>query len=149
MRRATFALLVGGVLLTASACGTAPGSQGTNAAATAPSTPAAGAACEALAKVYDKNMGPYAQALTTLAADPRTIAQAQQSLAAFATAVQDATKTSADTQLQAAGKQAAKQMHDRSTDDKFFATIKTTDDVTKAIGPTLTEWLSPLQQRCS
>jgi hypothetical protein len=149
MRRAIYALLVGGALLTASACGTAPSSPGSNTPAAAPSTPAAGAACEALAQVYDKNMGAYAQALTALAADPRTIAQAQQSLAAFATAVQDATKTSADTQLQAAGKQAAKQMHDKSTDDKFFAAIKTAEDVTKAIGPTLSQWLSPVQQRCS
>jgi hypothetical protein len=149
MRRAIYALLAGGALLTASACGTSPGSPGTNTPAAAPSTPAAGAACEALAQVYDKNMGPYAQALTALAADPRAIARAQQTLAAFATAVQDATKTSADTRLQAAGAQAAKQMHDKSTDDEFFATIKTTEDVTEAVGPTLSQWLSPVQQRCS
>ncbi|WP_433789119.1 hypothetical protein [Actinoplanes sp. CA-252034] len=148
MRRVLYALLTGGALLTATACGTAPNSPGT-APAAPPSTPAAGAACEALAQVYDKNMGSYAKALTALAADPKTIAQAQQSLAAFATAVQGATETSADTQLQAAGKQAAKQMHDKSTDAKFFATIKTTEDVTEAIGPTLSEWLSPVQRHCS
>ncbi|MEU4159175.1 hypothetical protein [Actinoplanes sp. NPDC026670] len=150
MRRAFYALLTGGILLAASACGTAPGSPGANTTAgAAPSIPPAGPACEALAKVYDQNMGPYAQALTTLATDPKTIAQAQQSLAAFATAVQEATKGSADTELEAAGKQAAKQMHAKSTDAKFFATIKSTDDVTKAIGPTLTEWLGPVQRRCA
>ncbi|MEV4279622.1 hypothetical protein [Actinoplanes xinjiangensis] len=146
MRRLLSALLAGGVLFTVAACGTTPRGPGTGAAA--PTTPPAGAACEALAKVYDQNMAPYAKALTAVAADPRTVTQAQQTLAAFATAVQDATKTSVDTQMQAAGKQAAKQMHDRSKDKKFFAAIKTTEDVGKAIGPTLSEWLAPVQRHC-
>jgi hypothetical protein len=152
MRRVIFALIAGGALLTASACGTAPGGGSTNSAASAPAaavtTPPAGAACEALAQVYGKNMAPYAQALTTLATDPKTIAQAQQALAAFATAVQEATKTSADSQLQAAGKQASDQMHKKSTDVKFFATITSPDDVNKAMGPTLTEWLAPVARHC-
>ncbi|MFC4065943.1 hypothetical protein [Actinoplanes subglobosus] len=151
MRRAIYTLLATGALLTASACGTAPDS-GTKSAASAPAvavtTPAAGAACEALAQVYGKNMALYAQALTNLAADPKTIAQAQQSLAAFATAVQEATSTSVDSQMQAAGKQASEQMHKKSTDAKFFATIKTPDDVNKAMGPTLSEWLAPVAGKC-
>ncbi|WP_328468331.1 hypothetical protein OHA21_51505 [Actinoplanes sp. NBC_00393] len=153
MRRVISTLLAGGALLTAAACGTAPNS-GTDTAASAPAaaspaaTPAVGAACEALAQAYGKNMAPYAQSLTTLVSDRTTIAQAQQSLAAFATAVQDATKSSADKQLQADGKKTAEQMHAKSTDAKFFGAIKTPEDVNKAMGPTLTSWLSPLSEHC-
>jgi formiminotetrahydrofolate cyclodeaminase len=153
MRRTIFALLTCGALLTASACGTAPGSPGSNAApgggSAAATTSAVGAACEALAKAYDKNMAPYAQALTTLTADPKAIAKAQQTLAAFATDVQEATKASTDSALQTAGKETAKLMQDKSADAKFFAAIKTPDDVSKAMGPTLTAWLAPVQSKCS
>jgi nitrous oxide reductase accessory protein NosL len=145
MHRTVPALLAGAVLLTASACGTASNDA-------APATPATisavGATCEALARVYAENMGPYARALTALTTDPKTVAQAQQALAAFATAVREATRTSADTQMQAAGQQAAKRMHDKSTDTGFFSTVKTTQDVTTAIGPTLSDWLSPVKQHC-
>ncbi|GIE80763.1 hypothetical protein Aph02nite_67130 [Actinoplanes philippinensis] len=151
MRHVIATLLAGGALLTVSACGTAPGAPGSGAggATAAVTTPPAGAACEALAQVYGTKMAPYAKALTTLATDPATIAQAQQSLAAFATAVQDATDTSADAGLKAAGKKAAEQMQKKSTDEKFFRAIKTPDDVNKAVGPTLSSWLAPVQQHCS
>jgi hypothetical protein len=153
MRRALFALLTGGVLLTTTACGTAPGSPSTNAAASpgpaAAASSAVGASCEALAQVYTENMAPYAQSLTTLVADPKAAAQAQKALATFATAVQDATKASEDAALKAAGEQTAKQMKAKSADAKFFGAIKTPEDVTTAMGPTLTEWLSPVARHCS
>ncbi|MEU4622075.1 hypothetical protein AB0G04_19180 [Actinoplanes sp. NPDC023801] len=153
MRRAFSALLTGGLLLAASACGTAPNGSGPNTpagtAASANVTPAVGAACEALSQAYTKNMAPYAQALTAVATDPKAVAEAQQALAAFATAVKEATAISADQQLQAAGKEAAEQMRKKSADTKYFGTIKTPDDVSKAMGPTLSAWLAPVQRHCS
>lgn len=151
MRRALFALLTGSTLLAAAACGTAPGggtnpAPGTNTAASANS--AIGTACEALAKVYDKNMASYAQALTSLAADPKAVTEAQQSLATFAADVQQATASSPDAALQSAGEETAKLMRDKSADAKFFSAIKTPDDVSKAMGQTLTAWLAPVQNKC-
>ncbi|MBU2668278.1 hypothetical protein KOI35_32675 [Actinoplanes bogorensis] len=157
MRRTVPVLLAGGLLFTAAACGTAKGpastAAGTPGAAAAPAASTAPAAirttCEALGQAYGKNMAPFAEALTKFVADRKTIATAQQTLASFATAVQEATASSADAQLKADGKQAAEAMHKKSTDAKFFATIKTSKDVDKALGPTLTEWLSPVSRHCS
>ncbi|MBL7258134.1 hypothetical protein [Paractinoplanes lichenicola] len=147
-------LLAGGLLLLASACGTATGSPGTTpqAASAAPITTAQAATkstCEALGQAYGKNMAPFAEALTKYVADRKTIAAAQSSLAAFATAVQEATATSEDAQVKADGKQAADKMHAKSTDATFFGTIKTSKDVDKTLGPTMTEWLSPVSRHCS
>ncbi|MGK5682130.1 hypothetical protein [Actinoplanes sp. URMC 104] len=169
MRRTVISLLAGGLLLTAAACGTAkdqPGSTSAAPPAAAPPASAAGAGtgpaatgaaapaaikttCEALGQAYGKNMAPFARALTEYVADRKTIATAQQSLAAFATAVQEATASSADAQLKADGKQAAARMHAKSTDATFFAGIKTGKDVSKTLGPTMTQWLSPVQRHCS
>ena len=41
------------------------------------------------------------------------------------------------------------QMRAKSSDTKFFATIKTPADVDKTMGTTLTGWLSPVQKQCS
>ncbi|MDY7087913.1 MAG: hypothetical protein SYR96_22750 [Actinomycetota bacterium] len=152
--RAATALLAGGLLLTASACGTAMNGSPTAApnVSGAPVPTAAAAVkstCEALGQVYGKNMAPFAEALTTFVADRKTIATAQQSLAAFATAVQEATATSEDADLKAAGKQAATTMHAKSTDTKFFNTIKTTKDVDKTLGTTMSQWLSPVSRHCN
>lgn len=150
MRRVITTLLIGGGMLAAAACGTAQ-----NSTATAPSAPvvtappAVAETCEALAAAYGKNMAPYAQALHALVADRKAAPKAQQALATFATAVQDATKASGDEELRIEGKEAADRMRAKSEDAKFFATIKTAKDVDKAIGPTLTEWLSPVHRRCS
>jgi hypothetical protein len=84
-----------------------------------------------------------------MVADRKTVAQAQDSLAGFATAVTDATKASDDAQLRADGKQAADQMRAKSADPKFFAGIKTGEDVAQTMGPTLTQWLSPVTRHCS
>ncbi|MEU4420834.1 hypothetical protein AB0F81_09415 [Actinoplanes sp. NPDC024001] len=150
MSRAIRVLLVGGVLLTGAACGTAPNAPTATGASSAPSAPPAIAAtCEALAQAYGKNMAPLAQSLSDLVADRKAVAPAQQALAAFATAVQDATKGSEDRQVRADGKQAADQMRAKSTDKAFFSTIKKPEDVDKTIGPTLTEWLAPVQRHCT
>ena len=153
MRRTIHTLLVGGVLLSAAACGTATGTTaptttpGTTIAASTPS--AVAATCEALGQAYTTNIAALAQALTTLVADRKTVAQAQQSLAAFATAVADATKASDDAQVRADGKQAADRMRAKSADKRFFAAITTGKDVNQTMGPTLTEWLSPITRHCS
>jgi len=152
MRRTIRNLLVGGVLLSAAACGTATGTTPTATGASAPAVgvpPAVASTCEALGQAYGNNIPAFAQALSALAADPKTVADAQESLAAFATAVADATKASDDAQLRADGKQAADQMRAKSADKKFFAAIKTTKDVDQTIGPTLTQWLSPITRHCS
>ncbi|WP_250002947.1 hypothetical protein [Actinoplanes sp. M2I2] len=171
--RALRGLVALGLLSVAAACGTAqsPGSSQTPGAAQPPGAapapggaPASGAArgasgapatgairttCEALGRTYQANMAPLAESLTALVADRKTIAGAQKSLASFATAVQEATATSDDPDLKAAGKQAANQMHAKSTDAKFFDGIKTAKDVNKTLGPTLTGWLSPVTRHCS
>jgi hypothetical protein len=158
MRRTIRTLLVGCVLLTAAACGTAtdktatPTVAGTNGGASGAAgnaTPALASTCEALGQAYNKNIAALAESLTTLVADRKTVAQAQESLSAFATAVADATKASDDAQLRADGKQAAEQMRAKSADKKFFAAIKTGEDVNKTMGATLTAWLSPVTRHCS
>ncbi|MBM2621076.1 hypothetical protein JIG36_36805 [Actinoplanes sp. LDG1-06] len=156
MRRTAHVLLAAGLLGAVASCGTATNSGnpavGTPGAAAAPASTAPAAirtTCEALGQAYGKNMAPFAEALTRFVTDRKTIATAQQSLAAFATAVQDATAASTDAQLKADGKQAADRMHAKSTDAQFFGAIKTTKDVDKTLGPTLTEWLSPVQRHCT
>ncbi|MFF5077305.1 hypothetical protein ACFY36_09645 [Actinoplanes sp. NPDC000266] len=141
------------VLLTAAAaagCSTAAGSTTTLPAA--PSAPAElKSTCDALGKAYGERMAPFAQSLTTLVGKrtPDAQKQAQDSLAAFATAVDDATRTSSDATLKADGKKTADQLRTKSGDTKFFATIKTEKDVTTTLGPTLKEWLSPVTRHCS
>jgi len=152
MRRMISTLSVGGVLLSATACGTAPGTTGTPSVASAPagSAPAAVAStCEALGQAYSKNIATFAESLTNLVADRKTVAQAQKSLAGFATAVSDATKASENAELKADGKLAADQMLAKSKDKKFFAGIKTGEDVNQTMGATLTGWLSPVTRHCS
>jgi hypothetical protein len=160
MRRTIRTLIVGGVLLTATACGTAPGTPnaaGTPAVGSAPagSAPAAkappgvGSTCDALGQAYSKNIATFAESLTNLVSDPKAVAKAQQSLAGFATAVSDATKASENAELKADGKLAADQMLAKSKDKKFFAAIKTGEDVNQTMGATLTGWLSPVTRHCS
>jgi hypothetical protein len=151
MRRTIRTLLVGGVLLSAAACGTAPGTTAPTMPASAPATaPAAVAsACEALGRTYNTNLAAFAKALTNMVADRKTVTQAQRSLATFAAAVADATKASTDAQIRADGKQVADRMRAESADPKFFAAIKTTQDVNQTMGPTVTQWLSPIARHCS
>lgn len=165
MRRAVRVLLVGGMLFTATACGTASKSPDVPAAvpggSAAPATAglseeqaATKDTCEALGKAFDKSMAPFAESLTQLIASRKEAAnaspqQAQAALKAFATEIRGATQSSPDAQLKADGKQTADRLQERSADATFFAKIKTDKDVSALLGPTLKEWLSPVTHHCS
>ena len=152
MRRTIPTLLAAGVLLTAAACGTAtdPATPASAPAAAAPSVPAAvKSTCEALGQAYGRNMAALAESLTNLVADRTTAPRAQASLADFGTAIENATKASDDARMRADGKQTADRMRATSADPKFFGAIKTSGDVQKTMGPTLTGWLSPVARHCS
>ena len=167
MRQAVRALIVGGVLLSAAACGTAtnppPGSAGAGiGSATAPpaaersAEAAARTSCEALGRVYSRYMAPYAQALTELVAARNGDGDAKKgqqevrtSLKAFATAIRGATQDSTDPRLRTDGKQAADTLQAKADDAGAFTAIKTTEDVNTAVGATLKQWLSPVNQHCS
>ncbi|XVU22683.1 hypothetical protein ACQPZJ_36225 [Actinoplanes sp. CA-054009] len=143
------------VLLAAAAaatgCGTAAGSS-PGATAAPPSVPAElKSTCDALGKAYGERMAPFAESLTTLVGKRTPDAQkrAQDSLAAFATAVDDATRASGDTALRADGKKTADQLRAKSGDAAFFAGIKTEKDVTTTLGPILKEWLTPVTRHCA
>ncbi|GIE97427.1 hypothetical protein [Paractinoplanes rishiriensis] len=163
MRRAVQTLVVGGALLFAAACGTskspAPADADTpavGASAGAAAQPAAlaetKALCEGLGQVYNKNMGLFAESLTKMVGSKGAkadVQEAQVALKTFSTAVLQATEKSADAQLKADGQKAAGQLQAKSADAAFFKTIKTNEDVNKVLGPTLKEWLSPVQTHCS
>jgi hypothetical protein len=164
MRRAVRTLLVGGVLFTIAACGTAAksgeqpaaapgGSAAPAAAALSPEQAATKSTCEALGKAFDKSMAPFAEALTKFIAGKEggnaSPQQAQAALKSFATEVRTATESSPDAQIKADGKQTADRLQERSADKAFFAKIKTDKDVSTLLGPTLKEWLSPVTHHCS
>ena len=166
MRRAVRTLLVGGVLFSLAACGTAAKSGDQPAAAPAPGSTAAPAAaglspeqaatkstCEALGKAFEKNMAPFAESLTKFVAAKEagkaSPQQAQAALKSFATEIRGATESSTDAKIKADGKQAADRLQERSADAAFFAQIKTDKDVSTLLGPTLKEWLSPVTNHCS
>jgi hypothetical protein len=160
MRRAVLTLMVGGALGVMAACGTAngqsPGSgQAGGSAPGGAALPSALAetkeSCEALGQAYTKNVGPFAEALSKMVAGPSkdTQAAAQTKLGNLAVAVRAATESSTDAQIKSDGKATADSLTAKSKDAKFFATVKTTDDVNKILGPTLKEWLSPVTHHCS
>jgi hypothetical protein len=165
MRRAVQTLVVGGTLILAAACGT---SKSPSAPAAGAGTPVVGASagagalpaaltetkamCESLGQVYNKNMGLLAESLTKMVAAKGAKPQqeeAQVALKSFSVAVLGATEKSQDAQLRAAGKQAADELKAKSADAAFFKKIKTNQDVNTVLGPTLKQWLSPVQARCS
>jgi hypothetical protein len=167
MRQAVQAIFLGGVLLSAAACGTAtnpaPGEAGVG-IGTASAPPAAQrsaeastrSACEALGKVYSRHMAPFAQALTELADarktagdDKKNEQEVKQALTAFATAIGSATAESTDPELRTAGKQTAEKLKAKAADAKSFSAVKSTQDVNTTLGSTLKDWLSPLDQQCS
>jgi hypothetical protein len=162
MRQAVRALIIGGVLFSAAACGTttnpAPGGAGVGiGSATAPapgvlaSQQAIRSSCEALGEVYSKNMAPVAESLSKLAdgADKKKQQQAQQALRAFATEIRSATQRSTDPQVRTDGKKTADQLQAKAADADLFSKIKTNEDVNTVLGSTLKEWLSPIDQHCS
>ncbi|GID97013.1 hypothetical protein ACFQFC_38425 [Amorphoplanes digitatis] len=164
MRRAVQALVIGGVLLPAAACGIATGP--TTAApvgapaATSAAAPAADgsirSSCEALGQVYGKNLAPFAEALTDLVAarqkagsDKEPRAEVRRSLTEFASAIRAATSASTDPQLRADGERTAEQIQAKADDAGFVGAVKTSEDVNTVLGPTLKQWLSPVAQHCS
>jgi hypothetical protein len=164
MRRAVQTLVVGGALLLAAACGTSksPSTPANNGAPAVGASGGAGALpaaatetktlCESLGEVYNKNMGVFAESLTKMVAadgSKATVQEAQVALKSFSVALRGATDKSTDAQLRSDGKQAADQLQTKSADPKFFKTIKTSTDVTTVLGPSLKEWLAPVQHHCS
>jgi hypothetical protein len=152
MRRAVRVVVAGGVAaFFVASCGSAPSSEAVSPpVVTVP--PETKATCEAVGEAYTKNIGPFAEALTRMVQTTPTAASraaAQQKLKALADSVRAATQTSADAQLKSDGKQAADQLQAKSADKKFFGTIKTAQDVSTVLGPSLKEWLSPVNHHCS
>jgi hypothetical protein len=157
MRRALFTVVAGGLLLGAAACGTTGGptpGAGTPGAAgpvsLAPEQMATKVSCEAVGDVYTKNMGAFASSLSKVPTAGDTARKdAQQKLTDFGKAILGATKSSADAQLRADGKQAATRLQATAKNTAFFAKIKTTEDVSTVLGPTMKEWLAPVTHHCS
>jgi hypothetical protein len=152
MRRVVLGLVIGGALLGAAACGTAanpaPGSGA--AASLSPEQAATKASCEAIGDVYTRNMGAFASSLSKVPSTGDTARKdAQQKLGNFGTAVLGATRSSADTELRTDGKQTAEHLQATAKDAKFFAKIKTSQDVSNVLGPQMKEWLAPVTHHCS
>ncbi|HEY0500896.1 MAG TPA: hypothetical protein VGD48_34485, partial [Kutzneria sp.] len=74
---------------------------------------------------------------------------AQQKLTDFGAAILGATGGSTDAQMRADGKQAAGRLQATAKNAAFFARIRTTDDVSTVLGPTMKEWLAPVTHHCS
>jgi hypothetical protein len=157
MRRVVLGLVAGAALLATAACGMTgsptvgagtPGAAGP--VSLTPEQAATKASCEQVGSVYTKNMGAFAASLSKVPAEGAVARKdAQQKLGAFGVAVRDATQGSGDVQLRADGKQAADQLQATSKNGAFFAKIKTTDDVSNVLGPTMKEWLAPVTHHCS
>jgi hypothetical protein len=152
MRRAVRVVVAGGLTaLFAAGCGSAPSSEAVSPPVVT-AAPATKATCEAVGEAYTKNIGPFAEALTLMVQAKPTAASraaAQQKLKALADSVRTATQSSGDAQLKSDGKQAADQLQAKSADAKFFGTIKTAQDVSTVLGPSLKQWLSPVTHHCS
>ena len=156
MRRATLGLVVGGLLLgSAAGCGATPGARtpGAGTASLTPEQARTKASCEQIGTVYTRNMGAFAESLSKMVstgADATAARKdAQQKLSAFGAAIRQTTQSSGDAQLRADGQQAADHLQATSADEAFFTKIKTNQDVTTVLGPTLKSWLAPVTQHCS
>ncbi|MFF5296555.1 hypothetical protein [Paractinoplanes globisporus] len=151
MRGALKVVVAGGLLaFCAAGCGSAPSSGAAPAVSTA--APETKVTCEAVGEAYTKNIGPFAEALSEMVGAKATAAgrtDAQQKLKALADSLRTATQGSGDAQLRADGKQTADQLQAKSADAKFFGGIKTAQDVSTVLGPTLKEWLAPVTHHCS
>jgi len=147
MRRAVWVVVAA---FFCASCGSAPSSEAVTAAGPT-AAPETKATCEAVGEAYTKNIGPFAEALTKMQAAPTAAGRtaAQQKLKALADSLRTATQSSGDAQLKSDGKQAADQLQAKSADAKFFTTIKTAQDVSTVLGPSLKQWLSPVTHHCS
>ena len=153
MRRIMVGLVFSGVLLSAAACGSTGGVEPAPGGAPASLTPeqlATKASCEAIGDVYTKNMGAFATSLSKVpASGDAARKEAQQKLTAFGSAILGATSSSTDAQMRADGKETAEHLRATAKSGAFFAKIKTTDDVSTVLGPTMKEWLAPVTHHCS
>lgn len=153
MRRALFGVVAAGLLLSAAACGSTGGptpGAGTAAVSLAPEQVATKASCEAIGDVYTKNMGAFATSLSKVPSSGDIARKdARQKLTDFGTAILGATAKSTDAQMRADGKQAAGQLTKTAKDAAFFAKVRTTEDVSTVLGPTMKEWLAPVTHHCS
>lgn len=139
-------LLVGGLVLSAAACGGKPPAVPSPLSAEQVATRAS---CEALGQAYDRSMAPFAEALTGMVNDRTKGKDAQQALRDLATAVSDATGSSGDAQLRTDGKRTADSLSAKAADKAFFTEVRTAADAENVLGPRLKEWLSPVTRHCS
>lgn len=152
MRRALSVVVAGVALMGVAACGILGDSPDSSAGAASltPEQAATKASCEAIGEVYTNNMGAFASSLSKVPTSGDVARKdARQKLGEFGTAVLGATKSSADTQLRTAGQEAAEHLQATAKDAKFFAKIKTTQDVSTVLGPTMKQWLAPVTNHCS
>jgi hypothetical protein len=168
MRRAAMALVVLGLAVSAAAgCSLksnqadSPGAPGQAAASMDPSVQASLAdtrnVCDALGKVYSKDYGPFATALTKLATSRKagtdsqktSKQQAQAALKTFADDLRGATQGSANTQVRTDGAQTADQLQAHADDGTTFDKIKTNSDVQNLLGTTMKGWLNPISVHCT
>ncbi|MCA2215065.1 hypothetical protein [Jidongwangia harbinensis] len=170
MRRALL-VLTAGLLLATTACGTDQTSGGLGPGTSRPPAPAVGgttaptlsaekqaalaktkAVCESVGQAYTRNMGPFAESMSTMVAQKNakpSREKAQQALSAFAQDIRTATQAGADTEARAAGKKTADQLQAKAADDTIFTGVKTAEDLETVLGPTLKEWLEPITEHCS
>jgi hypothetical protein len=169
MRRAVTALVVSGLLLTATGCSlshnTASGQPVPGGAAAAPVNPSVSASladtrsvCDAIGKVYSKDYAALATALSKLvssrkgspaSAQSSSKQQAQEALRAFADDVRGATQTSTNDQVRTDGTQTADQLKAHADDGTLFDKVKSTGDMQNLLGPTMKGWLAPISNHCT
>lgn len=163
MRRAAPALVLVGLLLSTTACGTARSPE-PGGARTVPSAAPGGAApaqaqtralCETLGQVYSEHLGPFAEALSATveggAASRGAAAQkqAQRQLNGLADGIVEATRADPDAQVRADGEQTAAQLRKTAGDRKFFSGISSPEDVNKVVGTSMKTWMAPVARHCS
>jgi hypothetical protein len=171
MRRAILIAAVGGVLLTATACGSDAKPAKTAAApaaAIAPSSEPASAGpdysadtklvCGKLEKIYNDDLNAFGTQVGKMIADKEakqaaeaTKAQqaASRELKAVGAKIEQETASAQDPQLQEAGRTSAAKFAKSAGDATLFAGIKTTKDLDRTIDSQMTEWLTPVAGYCA
>jgi hypothetical protein len=169
MRRAVIALVAGGVLLAAAACGTAPAPSSTGSGAAAGTQAPASTdpkvqasltdtrqVCEAVGKANSKDIGPFAASVSKLVASRKaggTAAaaakqDAQHALVTYGEDLRAATQGSANEQVRADGTTVADTLKAKAADNATFDQLKTNTDIATLLGPTMTEWTAPVSKHC-
>jgi hypothetical protein len=150
MRRTVPALVLATACFATAACSFAPADPPRAGTVVSSADAATRTSCEAVGEVYNRNLAPFAEAVTKAAGGAEASrAEAQKSLKAFATALRGATATSDDARLRADGAQAADRLQAKAADKAYFSRIKTPQDVGTVLGSDLSSWLSPVKSHCS